>query len=335
MSATYTNKAGLTLPMAVWLFNDQYDYDNDPNSFSATEMLKPMREIILSRRNTDSNRTLELADFAQSRDGSAMHDSIEEAWKNPRALHKACKLLGISEDIYSSIAINPKPDELVRAKEIGLHVTPVYLEQRAYKELDGFKISGKFDLVMAGDLHDYKKTGTFTYIHQTGAEKFPQQGSIYRWLIPEIILSDTLTINYYFSDWVKWKTSNPMYPQSRILSQHFEMMPIEQTELFLKRILADYVKYKDRDQKDLPQCTDKELWKGETQYKYFSNPNNARATKNFGNRIGEANAYIASKGGKGIIKPFPGEIKACKYCSVLPHCDQAANYIKTKQLDLS
>ena len=41
---------------------------------------------------------------------------------------------------------------------------PVYMEQRAYKELLGFKVSGKYDFVAEGKVQDFKSTSTFKHM---------------------------------------------------------------------------------------------------------------------------------------------------------------------------
>lgn len=333
MPVKFLNKANINLPMAIWLLNDKYDHINEPNYISATGLLKPIQEQVLMKQNKVNTDVIEIeiGDFAQNRDGSAMHDSIESAWANPHAVRTACELLGIPDEVVKSLVVNPTQEHFDIAETQNRKITPVYMEQRSMRELDGWKIGGKYDLILAGDLHDYKKTGTFTYVHQTNTKKYIQQGSIYRWLNPEKITNDILTINYYFTDWSKFKTTNPKYPQHRIMSQHFTMMSLDETEQFIKGILKQLDHYEKNPTDPLPKCTDEQLWKGETEYKYFSNPTAERATKNFGSDAAGAHSHMALKG-KGIVKDFPAIAKACNYCPALPYCPQAAQLIKNKQL---
>lgn len=336
MPVKFTNKTGINLPMAIWLLNDKYDHVKEENYISATGLLKPLKALILAEQNISVSDLIEIdiSNRAQAQDGTAMHSAIDDAWKNKYAIALACELVGISKELADSIIINPTPTHIEQAKARNELITPVYMEKRVIKEIAGFKVGGKYDLVLAGDLHDHKKTGTYTYTHQKNAKKYIQQGSIYRWLNPDIILSDTLTINYFFTDWKQWKTTEPKYPLYRIMSQHFEMMSYDETEKFIVDILTNFTKYKDRDQKDLPLCTKEELWQDPTEYKYFKNPTASRATKNFGTDLAGANLLLATNR-CGIVKPIPGVARACNYCSALPFCDQAAFLLKTNQLVLT
>ncbi len=336
MPVKYTNVEGISLPMAIWLLNDTYDHKIDPNYRSATELLKPMQEQVLKKRNQANKDTvvIDIAGLAASQDGTAMHDAIEASWKNKRAVAQAGELLGISEEMVNAITINPTDLDIKAAKKGKRLLIPVYMEQRSTRDLLGFIIGGKFDLILAGELHDYKKTGTFTYTQQSNAKKYVQQGSIYRWLNPDKVTNDTLTINYYFTDWSKFKTADPKYPPHKIMTQHFKMMSLEETEKFISDILKQLLYYKDNPTANPPDCTQEELWMKPPEYKYYSNPTNTRASKNFGTDSGAAHAH-ARKQGKGLVKEIPSMAKACKYCSQFAHCPQAVKLLKNNQLDIS
>ena len=78
------------------------------------------------------------------------------------------------------------------------------------------------------------------------------------------------------------------------------------------------------------ECTDKELWRSEDQYKYYSNPETAakggRCTKNF-DSASDAELHRITKG-KGVVKKSPGQVKACTYCDAFPVCEQRKNWFK-------
>ena len=44
------NDANIPLYLAAWLANDEYDYVSDPKYISATSLMKPIKELILSGR---------------------------------------------------------------------------------------------------------------------------------------------------------------------------------------------------------------------------------------------------------------------------------------------
>ena len=48
MPFKYTNKDNISLPLAVWLMHDSYDYDKRENVISATSLLKPTRALTTS-----------------------------------------------------------------------------------------------------------------------------------------------------------------------------------------------------------------------------------------------------------------------------------------------
>jgi len=331
MTIKYTNDTGISLPMAVWLLNDNYDHISDPDYISATSLLKPVQELVLSRRNRDLDKAIEISSLLKSQLGSALHDAIEASWKKPHIIEKACALLGIPKEISDTIVVNPSDDDIAEIRNAGQIVTPVYMEQRSHKKIGNYTIGGKYDLILAGDLHDYKSTGTFTYIKQSNADKYIQQGSIYRWLNPNKITNDILTINYLFTDWVAYKVNDPGYPQYPAMTQHFQLMSIPETEQFIKNKLALLDKYMEVPDHKLPQCNDKELWRDPPQYKYFKNPTATRATKNF-NEDAEGAYAMMRANGCGEVKIVPSTARACNYCSVQDICHQAKELRKSGEL---
>ena len=103
MTINYSNETGINLPMAIWLLNDTYDHVDKENYISATHLLKPIREIVLLKQNKKEDKAIEISTLIKSRLGTALHDSIETAWLNKNAIAKACKLVGIAEDMATDI----------------------------------------------------------------------------------------------------------------------------------------------------------------------------------------------------------------------------------------
>ncbi len=193
-------------------------------------------------------------------------------------------------------------------------------------------ISGKYDLVVDGTLSDYKSTSVWTYIYDSNALKYTQQGSIYKWLAPDRITDNKIDIQFIFTDWSSAQAMrDSKYPQSRVLTKSYPLWSVEQTEHFIKTKLNDITNLSDKSQDELPECTSEELWESETKYKYFKNPNAQRATKNFDN-LEEANIRLANDGGVGIVNTVRGEVKACRYCEVVDICKQARNLINQGRL---
>lgn len=308
------NVDGINLLFSVWLANDSYDYITEDNYISATQLLKPTRQVILSMR---SDADIDIRDRLAVSTGTAIHDSVEKAWMEHYAANM--RALGYSEDFISKIRINPK--------DLELGDIPVYIEKRAVKELDGFKIGGKFDFVLNGNLHDIKTSSTYTYIEDSKREDYILQGSIYRYLNQDIITGSEITIDYFFTDWSKINAlSNNQYPQSRCLSKSYPLLSVADTEQYLRTKLQEIKDNIDKPEDEIIPCPDKDLWLSPTVYKYYSDSTktNGRATKNF-TSLEEANNYATSKG-KGIVKTVIGTPKRCMYCPAYSICSQRRRY---------
>lgn len=316
----YTNLNNIPLPLAVFLATDDYDYE--PNTISATTLLKPVKQIILSKRVNQDN-LVDLSSLVSARMGSAIHTAIEKAWSNPS---NALKKLGYPNHLIDNIVINPTS---IKEGQI-----PIYMEQRSYKEVLGFKVSGKFDFVAEGKVQDFKSTSVYTYLNQTNKDKYMQQGSMYRWLNPDIIDEDEMNIHFIFTDWNKKDSLiNPNYPNSRVLTQRLPLMSIDETDRFVKQKLTDIKTYIDKPEHEIPPCTDYDLWRKPTVYKYYKNPNSTRATKNYEHKS-DAYLHYTKDGSVGIVKEVKGQVSACKYCPAISICKQAESLIQKGDLIL-
>lgn len=150
---TYANTGAVPLSLAVFLSTDSYDHSTDPHTISATTLMKPLRQIVLGARVKQEESAVDLISMVQSRMGSAIHDAIERSWTEHHAT--ALKALGYPAKVIASVLVNPKPEELYEG------CIPVYLEQRAYKQVGKHRVSGKFDIVLDGRVEDFKSTGAW------------------------------------------------------------------------------------------------------------------------------------------------------------------------------
>jgi len=321
----YLNSSSIPLSMAVFLANDNYDYEE--NVISATSFLKSTRQLILAGRVPEEEKLTELDGLVKSRMGSAIHDAIENAWVNN--YKQALTHLGTPKRVIDKVVVNPLPGEL------GEDDIPVYLEQRAYRDVLGYRVSGKFDFVGDGRVEDFKSTSTYTYTNGNKDEDYQLQGSIYRWLNPDIITQDEMAIQFIFTDWQAMRAkTDPKYPPRQTLQKLIPLLSVEETDSFIKRKITEIEKYKDSPEKDLPLCSDKQLWRTEPTFKYYKNPDKTtRSTKNFDNKQ-EAYNRLAADGGKGIVKEVPGQVIACKYCDAFPICTQKDDLIAEGSLIL-
>ena len=323
-----TNNSNISLSLAVWLLHDEYDYVNEPNYISVTTLMKPLRHIILPRRIPRELVETDVSDFIARALGHSLHDSIEKSWV--KGYKRSLALLGYPEKVIERVRINPTPEELASTP----NAIPIYLEQRAKKTVTvngkTWTVGGKFDMVAEGIVHDNKSTSAYTWVYGGRDEEHQQQGSLYRWLNPDKIIEDFIRINYIFTDWQKAQAKqNPNYPQKRVESKDIVLLSEAEVQRWVEWKLQLVMKYWDAPERDIPNCTDEELWMSDPKFKYYADPakTSGRSTKNFDSLL-EANAFKAEKGNKGIIVTVPGEPKRCDYCDAFPICTQKDKYQK-------
>lgn len=322
----YTNKHGVSLALAVFLMYDSYDHDSRENVISATTLMKPLRQLVLIRQNKELLKEIDISDLVASRMGTAIHDGCQQAWEDQENVNAALKALGASDLAIERVVINPPPGSL------GEGQLPVYVEQRHEKEVDGYIVTGKFDLVLDGTVNDYKSTSVWSYIYDSNADKHTKQGSIYKWLT-EKITSDYININYIFTDWSAVKArQDSKYPQQRVVTKKYPLWSTSATEEWIRNKLDLLTQNIDKPQEALPECTDEELWASETVYKYYKDPNKkARSTKNYSDRD---EAFMRQGNDGGEVVEVRGEVKACRYCPVVSVCTQAESLLVSGRLTL-
>lgn len=315
----FTNNNNLSLPLAVWLAHDDYDFIPGEKTISATSLLKPIRQVILERR-IPKDTTVDIIDRVASAYGSSVHSGIERAWLNYQ-LPRTLKALNVAQPLIDNLHLNP--DEPTRE---GPHLD-VWIEKRSERKYKGWTISGKFDMVINGHLYDNKSTSVWTYILGSRKLDYELQCSIYKWLNPTIIEGDTFTINYIFTDWSRLDAIKKKegYPQAKVVEKEYPFFSNEEVEKYIDHKLFLLDLNKDTPEHMLPECTDEELWRSPTKYKYFSSPEATRCSKAFDN-AGDAYMYLYKIKSKGLIKEVKGEVKRCKYCSCWDICQQRRRY---------
>jgi hypothetical protein len=315
-----TNNVGVDLAAAIWLAHDDYDYVDKPNYISVTTMIKPPRQIILGARvnqlaqqQPEAAIPVDIIDRFKSRLGQSLHTGVEESWK----LHYRTSMekLGIPKRVIDMVRINPEQEEP--------DTLPVYTEQRVEREIAGYVVGGKIDLIIEGRLRDVKSTTVYKYTSQKGVGQWRLQGSLYRWLNPGKVHHDEFLVQYLLVDWLRsFAGRDPKYPAHAAPTRAIRLMSLEETDKWVRDRLRLLTQLKDAPEATLPDCSEEDLWRSEPVFKYYSNPDKTtgRSTKNFDTQQ-EANAYRAEKG-KGVVLPKPGVVKACNYCPCAPICGQ-------------
>lgn len=356
-----TNNTGIPLSMAVWLANDDYDHIDEPNYISATNLIRSPRQIVLSSRATPQNTdTLDIVNLMSSKLGTAIHHSIETTWTN--FYREGLQKLGYPEKVIERIRINPVSDQaehpnnaIIKDARLLLekqgysqeaidnilppiipvyaaqdNIIPVYMELRSFREIEGMNIGGKFDFVADGKLEDFKTTGVYTYMSGSNDWKYRLQGSIYRWLNPEIITNDHMSIQFLFTDWSGRDATikkDKGYPPTKIFQHKIQLMSVSETELWVRNKIRLIKSLQNTPEDKLPLCEAHDLWQDAPTYKYYKNPaKKTRSTANF-NTPAEAMIRLIEDGNVGVIEEVPGATKACLYCDAFQQCTQKDSLI--------
>lgn len=321
MIQRYSNVSAVPLSIGVFLATDHYDHNNDPLTISATSIIKPLRQIVLGARVPETDGVVELASMMASRIGTAIHSGIELAWADDNLRNSALESLGIPARVRALVRINPTADEVKGNPDI----IPVYMEQRLSKKVGKWTVSGKFDFVGQGRLEDFKSTSAYVVQKGINDEKFTMQGSIYRWMGPDIITNPNMAIQFIIKDWSRAQASqNPTYPQAAHVERILTLKPVEEIQQYVERKLTLIEKYWDAPEDEVPQCSEDELIRSDAVFKYYSDPAKAnaggRSTKNFDDKQ-LAYTHLA-QAGKGVVKEVPGQVTACRFCPAFPVCTQ-------------
>lgn len=326
----FTNHQGINLPMAVWLARDEYEHDDRTNVISVTSLLKSVRQIILGQRVAAMDASASSVDVSTrlaSRIGTSIHNSVEAAWVDN---HRQGLLdLGYPERAVDNVLVNPEPEEITEDSIC------VYLEKRSEKQVGDYIISGQFDIVFDGQVQDIKSTGTFAFTTGSNDEKYIKQGSLYRWLNPELITKDTLAINFIFKDWNKNLARNdPSYPKLPVVQQTFPLISLAQAQIFVEDKIAEIDRYKDSPEEELPFCTNEETWRRDPVYKYYAKPDAKRSSKNFATSA-EAHTHkgnLIVKNPQGRVEEVLSAPTGCLYCAGFNLCSQAKAYVASGEL---
>ena len=313
----YTNHKDISLLMAVWAAKETYVPSTEANSISATTIIRPIKPLILTPRVPITEETIpDISNNISSRMGNGIHDSIEKAWKE--SYKESMRMLGYPEKTIEKIIINPTDEQLSE------NIIPVYIEERFHRRFGKYTISGKVDFIIDGRLHDVKTTSVMSYTKGRKDKAYSLQGSIYRWLRPDLIYDDHIYIQFLFTDWNGMLSkSQKDYPKQRFIEHKVPLLSIDETTHYIRSKLLNLEKYKDAPQHEIPECADEDLWRSEPVFKFYANPaKTAKATRNF-TSMAEAQAYKSSSGAvNGIIKTIKSEPKACLYCPAYTICEQ-------------
>ena len=224
-----TNKFNLPEPIVEFLKQDFYDYDVKGDSISATQLLKPVQEIVLIMRHSDEIE-VDVSSMLWKVLGSGVHAVLEK----------------LKED----------NSEIIK---------------RLFADVDGVKISGKFDRIKDKKITDYKVTSAWSVVYDSRSKEWVEQLSIYRWLwfvTHAEELKDKGSIIAILRDWNERDAGKTNYPKSAMVEIELDLMSLENTHKFISekvKAIKDAIKIKDG---ELPKCTNEERWWNEKKKVY-------------------------------------------------------------------
>lgn len=213
---------GLPTMIYAYLSKDLYDHEGAKDTLTATTFLKPVQEVILTRRYWDKIEVPASERF-WSLLGSGVHAVLETV-------------------------------EQEGAEQ----------EERLYAEIEGQKISGKFDVIYGNTIHDYKVTSAFTILYGSKKQDWIDQLSIYRFLYfvnKDKLLANEGKIIAILRDWQqKLSEEHPEYPKTPILEVTLPLKSVTETRQWLTECVVAVRMASNLNDHELPHCTPKERW---------------------------------------------------------------------------
>ena len=259
-----------------------------------------------------------------SRGNSAI--SVSELLNPPRIIalrrrHQSAIVEDVADLVYSLIGTTIH-DKLEAASTVGI------TEERLFTDVNGWRISGKFDHFHLADgrLTDYKMvTGWKVRDGQPNAD-FEAQLNVYAELLELNGYTVKSLCNVCFiRDWSKRQAARePTFPQQQVIVIDAPLWSRERRQAFLAARVALH-QAAQSEGATLPLCTPGERWAKRPAYA-IKKKNRKRAIKLFDDR-GAAASWVAAQMDNGdmYIEDRPAEnIRCALYCNVSPFCDFAA-----------
>lgn len=283
-----TNKLNLPEPFLIFASKNNHEYSE--NRYSVTELLLPIREILLNRKYADKIES-DISESIPALFGTAVHSVLEE---NTPILNE------------------------------------MFSEESVEYDFDGTVLSGRIDLLNLKNLsiEDYK-TCSVSKVMKEDFEDWKMQGLMYAYLVYKTkgVIIRNLVFYALMKDWSKMKSATSSnYPSSAIYVWKYQIedSDYDYIEKWIKLRLELINKYIESD--TLPNCTDEERWYTGTKYAVYKHAGDKKAAIVCDSEE-EAHGYIRNKcDGAGEIDVRKGEYLKCKYyCNCYKFCEKGGN----------
>ena len=277
-----TNELGLPQPFVDAATSD-YTYTD--KRYSATAILKGVREAVLLRRHADEI-AVDVADSVWLVFGKAVHSILENSQELPEQI-KECRL---EEELPC-----------------------------------GYTLSGIFDLYDATTqtVVDYKTASVWKAIYGEW-DDYRRQLAIYAWLLEKAGFPCRRgEVVALLKDHSKTEAArNADYPRHPVVKVAFDFSDADlaETEKFILGRFDEIIAAEQLADDDLPLCSEEERWHKPDKWA-AKKPQNKKATKLFDNEA-DATAFATASGL--VVEHRPGEDSKCaKYCNAAPFCSHA------------
>lgn len=277
-----TNKQGL--PESFVRFAQDSKRGFTPHRYSVTELLLPIREIILNRQHVTEIEE-DVVDMIPAMFGTAVHELLEHFSPfDPKVLTEEPVEWKIGEDV----------------------------------------VSGRIDVLDVNNskIADYK-TCSVSKVMKQDFDDWYMQGLMYAYLVSRRAGAYIRHLEFYalMKDWSKFKSmTSSNYPSSAIYvwKRDLQDSDYDFIEAWLKERLDKINEY--LGSKNLPECTDEEKWYTGTKYAVYKKHGDARAAIVCDTEE-EAKGYLANKCPEGELVVRKGDYLKCKYyCSCCKFC---------------
>lgn len=280
-----TNKSGLPDPIVRFVIESEAKHKTEPNAYSVTELLKPVREIVLSRKHADEIDE-DVADMIPAILGTGVHKVLEGYAKGEdRAEFEVEYAIG-------EIIIHGEIDLLRRNDD-------------------------------TATIYDWK-TCSVSKISKQDFDDWRKQTLMYAWLLlmRHCIRVKKVEIIAIMKDWSKVKAaSQATYPQSAVFTYEFK---VEDSSIdYIDGWIRDRIDAIKAAETELPECTDEEKWRSPDKYAVYKREGDKRALAVY-DTIDEAETAKQAKCGPlGHIEKREGDCLKCRlYCKCSKFCKE-------------
>lgn len=280
-----TNK--LNLPVSFQNLSVKEVKEYNQYKYSVTELLKPVREILLTRKYYNEIQR-DVSDMIPAMFGSAVHKILEE---------------------------NTPIDDKVLA------------EQDISYTFDGVTINGRIDLLNLETLsiEDYK-TCSVSKVTKEDFDDWKKQGLIYAWLVykSQGLILRHLKFYAIMKDWSKVKMVNSSnYPSAPVYTWEYYIndSDYDTIETYIRGKIKLIMYHLGIN--TLPECNNEEKWNTGNKYAVYKKVGDKKASIVCDTEQ-EAHDYITNKcNGTGEIVIRKGDDLKCRlYCDVCKFCEK-------------